>query len=587
MRQPRPNSLRASPRELWLPEHNAQIADFLKLARQLKTQLVRPTLEEEETIAERADALDIPEGAFALYRQLEKERDGDGDGCSWRSGFDATYDLACLLGAGEGPPPALPKYRVVIVDELQDMNPASYACLEQLLAQGQAFFTGAGDFDQVIHRWAGADVSFIRSHFGAGWHNVKRLTLTMTFRHGPAMALATAAFKAKAVVSGRDHAAQIAVERYADDADAAQRTLARVLDWQRRGRRLDDCAIILRSADESIAIENALLEAGIGCRVEGLEPYFLRPEVLMLRGVIAFALEDYESIPGVDKRLKVLHALLLWQQFDWGARRLEDSALKTAAAQPELFDAFLKGLLLKPQTRADKEARNLSDDEAAEADARFLEKINALRQSGRSEEANTLLNLRRADAETIDENSAQRNARLRLEQTLAMLRAAPADTPAHALLAQAADMLQLRRVARELFIAPSRAVMVTRSIDGFIDASRRRNLSLRDFAHWLRKAEVREARLRAAGSVLLCTVEAAKGQEFQAVMLPYLEAGAFPMAGCDRAEESNRFYVAITRVRDELTLYVPAAAERASPFVEAMQVGRAVARGRLQVDAQS
>ena len=46
-------------------------------------------------------------------------------------------------------------------------------------------------------------------------------------------------------------------------------------------------------------------------------------------------------------------------------------------------------------------------------------------------------------------------------------------------------------------------------------------------------------------------------------------------------------YVAITRVRDELTLYVPAAAERASPFVEAMQVGRAVARGRLQVDAQS
>ena len=79
---------------------------------------MRPTLEEDETIAERADALDIPEGAFALYRQLEKERDGDGDGCSWRSGFDATYDLACLLGAGEGPPPALPKYRVVIVDEL-------------------------------------------------------------------------------------------------------------------------------------------------------------------------------------------------------------------------------------------------------------------------------------------------------------------------------------------------------------------------------------------------------------------------------------------------------------------------------------
>ena len=62
-------------------------------------------------------------------------------------------------------------------------------------------------------------------------------------------------------------------------------------------------------------------------------------------------------------------------------------------------------------------------------------------------------------------------------------------------------------------------------------------------------------------------------------------ADSCPMAGCDRAEESNRFYVAITRVRDELSLYVPAAAERVSPFVEAMQVGKAVARGRLQVDA--
>jgi superfamily I DNA/RNA helicase len=165
-----------------------------------------------------------------------------------------------------------------------------------------------------------------------------------------------------------------------------------------------------------------------------------------------------------------------------------------------------------------------------------------------------------------------------------MLRAAPADAPAHALLERAVDMLQLRRVARDIFIAPSRALMVTRSIEGFIDASRRRNLSLRDFAHWLRKAEVREARLRAAGSVLLCTVEAAKGQEFQAVMLPYLEAGAFPMAGCDRAEESNRFYVAITRVRDELTF--TSRGSRAGQPLRRGDAGRQGRRpGRLQVDA--
>ena len=576
------NALRAVPRELWLPEHNAQIADFLKIARQLKTQLVRPTLEEDETLAERADALDIPVGAFALYRQIEKERadDGDGEGCSWRTGFDATYDLACVLSNSESPPPALPKYRVVIVDELQDMNPASYACLEQLLAQGQAFFTGAGDFDQVIHRWAGADVNFIRSHFASGWHNVKRLTLTMTFRHGPAMALATAALKAKAVVSGRDHAARIEVERYADSDDAAQRTLAHVIDWQQRGRRLDDCAIILRSADESIAIENALLEAGIGCRVEGLERYFLRPEVLMLRGVIAFALEDYESIPGADKRLQVLQALELWQELSWATSRVED--LKTAATQPELFDAFLHGRLLKPQTLADQASAALSEDEEEQAAHRLLSLATRLRREGREAEANLLLAKQHRAAHTVSETPAQHHARLRLTKALEILRAAPADEAAHLSLERAVRTLDLKQVAQRLFIDPANAEVVVRSIAGFVDTARRLGQPLREFAQWLRAAEEKIAELRKHKTVLLCTVEAAKGQEFGAVILPFLEEGRFPLAGCDRTEESNRFYVATTRMRDELTLLVPADAARTSPFVAAMKVDQSAARGRLQ-----
>ena len=576
------NALRASPRELWLPEHNAQIADFLKIARQLKTQLVRSTLDEDETVVGRADALDIPEGAFSLYRQLEKERAGDGDGCDWRTGFDATYDLACLLSDGESPPPALPKYRVVIVDELQDMNPASYACLEQLLAQGQAFFTGAGDFDQVIHRWAGADVNFIRSHFGSGWRSVKRLTLTMTFRHGPAMALATAALKAKAVVSGRDHAARIEVERYVDGDDAARLTVARVLDWQQRGRRLDDCAIILRSADESIAIENALLEAGIGCRVEGMERYFLRPEVLMLRGVIAFALEDYESIPGVDKRLQVLQALELWQELSWATSRIDD--LKTAATQPELFDAFLHGRLLKPQTAADQAAAALSADEEEEAAQRLLSLATRLRREGRGAEANVLLAQQHRAAHTVSETPAQHYARLRLANALEILRAAPADEAAHLSLERAVRTLDLKQVAQRIFIDPASAEVVVRSIAGFIDSARRLGRPLREFAQWLHDAEEKVAELRKHKTVLLCTVEAAKGQEFGAVILPVLEEGRFPLAGCDRTEESNRFYVATTRMRDELTLLLPADAARASPFVAAMKLDRAVERGRLQLD---
>lgn len=565
------NALRRTARELWLPEHNAQIADFLKIAHQLKTQRVRPTLDEDESVAERADALDIPEGAFALFRQLEKERSGDGEGWSWRSGFDATYDLACLLTDSDTPPP-LPRYRVVIVDELQDMNPASYTCLEHLLTQGNAFFTGAGDFDQVIHRWAGADVGFIRNHFGAGWRSVQRLALTTTFRHGDAMAQATANLKRKAVVSGRDHAAHIEVERYADSADAARRTLARVQDWQQRGHRLDDCAIILRSPDESIAIENALLEAGIGCRVEGLERYFLRPEVLMLRGVIAFALQDYASIPGVEQRLQVLQALELWQELSWSTSRIED--LKTAATQPELFDAFLHGRLLQPQTAADRAAAELSEDEEEDAAQRLLSLVSRLRREGRGEEANTLLGQQQKAAHTVAETPAQQYARLRLSNALAGLREAPVDEPAHLSLERAVRTLDLKNVAQRIFIDPASAEIVVRSIAGFLDAARQLGQPLRAFTQWLREAEEKVTELRKHKTVLLCTVEAAKGQEFGAVILPFLEEGRFPLAGCDRTEESNRFYVATTRMRDELTLLVPADRAKASPFVAAMGVER-------------
>ncbi len=579
------NVLRRTPRELSLPEHNEQIFEFLTIARQLKARLVKPQLEDGESFEEHAESLNLPVSIFLLFCQLEKDRAGYGDEPLWRAEFDATYDLACLL-VSEDCQIRPPLFRIVIVDELQDMNPASYAVLEYLLTQGKSFFTGAGDFDQVIHRWAGADVNFIRTRFGQGWQSVETRPLTQTYRHGPIMALATAALKNKEVVSGRNHETRILVESYADQRAAAERVAANVLDWKTRGGRLDACAIILRAPYQSILIENALLEAGIGWRVEGLESYLLRSEILMLRGVIAFALNDYESIPGVEKRLKVLQALLLWQQFEWGANRLDDAALKTAAEQPDLFDAFLKGTLLKPQTRADKQAADSTSDQETEADFRFLEKVSALRKSGRHDEANTLANLRRLDAETIDETPVQRGARMRLEQTLAMLREAPPDEPAWSVLERAVDMLALKKVARQIFIAPSTAVMVARSIDGFIDGSRRNNLSLRDFAIWLRKAEVKALKLRASNTVLLCTVEAAKGQEFESVMLPCLEVGTFPLSGSDPAEESNRFYVALTRARDELTLYIPDNPARVSPYVKDMNVDRAISRGRLQIDIQ-
>lgn len=578
------NAARRHPRELWLPEHNEPIFEFLELSRRLKARLVPPggDEDEEESVEECAERFDVPLAAFLLHGALEALRSGLEDVPRWRAEFDATYDLARRLSDVDRPI-ELPAYRIVVVDELQDMNPASYAVLEALLMRGKAFFTGAGDFDQVIHRWAGAGTDFLHTSFGRGWPGVVRLPLTRSYRYGPPLAAATAALKDKAVDSGREHETVLRVQPCADVQATAAQVAADLAGWKQRGGRPAGCAVILRAPYQSIPIENALLEAGIGWRMEGLTSYLLRSEVLMLRGVIAFALQDYDSIPGVDKRLQVLQALLQWQQFEWGAERRDDEALKTAAAQPSLFEAFLDGTLLKPQTRADKRAAGQSGEAQLQEEFRFLDKLKALRHSGQHHEANALQRVREAEATTVDESPAQRNARERLGHTLATLRAAPPDTPAATLLEQAVALLDLKGVARRLFLAPATAALVARSIDGFIDVARRQNLPLRDFAHWLRKAESKAERLRKSDTVLLCSVEAAKGQEFEAVLLPFLEEGAFPLAGCDAGEESNRFYVAATRARDELHLYVPEATERVSRYVKAMRIDKAVLRGRHQL----
>ncbi len=62
--------------------------------------------------------------------------------------------------------------------------------------------------------------------------------------------------------------------------------------------------------------------------------------------------------------------------------------------------------------------------------------------------------------------------------------------------------------------------------------------------------------------VVISTVHSAKGLEWTAVHLPHLVDGAFPSdmaltSAAGLAEERRLFYVAITRARDQLTLYAP------------------------------
>ncbi|QSI75170.1 UvrD-helicase domain-containing protein [Niveibacterium microcysteis] len=275
-----------------LPEYNAQIAEFLEISQFLKAQMYGLNDADEENaepIEEHARERDID--PFLLRLHVEVERQRRLVDVIWRTSEDAVFDLVRLLDQSASS--ALPAFRVIVIDEMQDMNPITARLVEHMERAPRTFITAAGDFDQVIHSRRGATVDFVMSLVNAA--GVERMRLSKTFRHGPAMTHATAYKKTTPTESGRVVRADIWVREYvaSNPATAAPHVVKAIRAWRKsdEANRSEDQAVILRSPHLSIEIESALMTEGIAYRCEGFDSYLVRPETLVLRGIVAYALK--------------------------------------------------------------------------------------------------------------------------------------------------------------------------------------------------------------------------------------------------------------------------------------------------------
>ncbi len=71
-------------------------------------------------------------------------------------------------------------------------------------------------------------------------------------------------------------------------------------------------AVLLRHPGQSIAIENRLLADGVPYTVSGFESYLLRPEVLLVRGLLAVATDNFDSVTEPRTREKLMRALVFF-----------------------------------------------------------------------------------------------------------------------------------------------------------------------------------------------------------------------------------------------------------------------------------
>jgi len=481
---------------------------------------------------EAAEVLGVPVTDYLITCEYESLRLDGGAGALFRGPFDATYDLACNLDSTARLADHLPDYRIVLCDELHDLNEAAFRILNALIGRPQCYFIGAGDKDQVIHAKLGASDQYLKRRFEESYPGLVRYPLTATFRHGPHLAYAMAEFKRKPVESGLPVHTEIRQSAYEDSAACADLAVAAIRQWHKEGHALEGCAILIRDRHQSVAIENALMKAGIDYRTPAMAGYLQRDEILFLRGMLAIALKDFAAVKSAEVRAAVVDAVATFSELQLRPAhmdRLRAIIVKSPEMLGELF--FV----------ADEQRSGEREDDGG---YRSVERLAAKRA-------------------VID--------------TIAWLGSVDPQMPAVEVLRAVCERTQLANTARRIFVRPYDAGVVAKSVAGLLGAAEASGQSLADFWRTLNEGEAFATRKRARDAVLIECVANAKGKEFDHVILPWLETGEFPAAMTDRLAEENLFYVGATRARFRLTLLAPADAALRSGFVAQMGLAKTAA----------
>lgn len=503
--------------------HNMAVSQFLDTLLRMKATMAFDYVDTTLDLEFVAEDMGVTLTDYLWAREYEKYRVHTFFEVQHRGPLDATYDLARILRDEPEMRLHLPFYRLVVVDELHDMNEASFRTLEALLEQDRLYFVGAGDRDQVIHSKFGADEKFLRRRFSERFPYVKRYPLTMTYRHGPHLAYAMQAFKEKSVDSALVLHTRIEILTYSDrlPGECANRVVQALHTWNADGRPLDRCAILLRDRYQSIEIENALINADISYRTETMPSYLMREEIMFLRGILAIALNDLNAVQSSATRGAIVEALAIFSEVPLSPIELEE-AKRIIARTPETLQSFYEGQIQRVGNEA---------------------------------------------------------ARTRISHVVQVIHKSSPEMPAYEVLQNICNLLDIEALARRVYVHRYDAAVVTRSIEGFIAVTRFSGMNLHDFYSWLNEVEafVLSSNRRKNLVILECAAHS-KGKEFDHVILPFMEDEEFPNSMSDLQEEKNLFYVAATRACSRLTLITPLDEARRSSFLSQMQLDQTRSR---------
>lgn len=509
-----------SAENLELNNHALAITQYLDAQLKLKATMGLTDLVEDEDLLATCLRLGVSETEFLVTQEYERIRLGLHFQPHFRGPFDATYDLARDIDS-EDRQSEFPDYRLVICDELHDLNEAAFRIVCALIDRPRCYFVGAGDRDQVIHATLGAKHEYLSTRFSQRFPRTQKYPLTITHRHGPQLAYCMASFKNKSVDSNVAEKLEITVETYTDTLEEGARfVIESIKKWKRAGFGADGCAVLIRDRHHSVVMENALREAEIGYRTPVMGSYLQREEILFLRGVLAIALRDFEAVKSKEVKEAIVEALDLY-----GGLRIPPEELVSAKA----------GMAKHSQLHW------------------FYEKYI---QCSKAKEGSPAL-----------------------DDAIRFVADASPDSFAVDILREVCDRMNLKKIAEKLYVRPYDANVVVKSIEGFLSIAGEH--TLKHFWNVINVAEMFAVKHRDKDVLTLDCVANSKGKEFDHVILPFIEHNEYPNPMFPLKDEENLFYVGVTRAKRWLTLVTPQDGERRSPFIRRMDISGTSARANL------
>jgi DNA helicase-2/ATP-dependent DNA helicase PcrA len=269
---------------------------------------------------------------------------------------------------------------------------------------------------------------------------------------------------------------------------------------RRRFRRRNIAGMEEFGGYQSIGLENELLQANLSYTVSGFDSYLFRPEILLVRGLLAYAADDFSAVRSADTRARILRSMLLF------GRAKIDTANDTESSQSQLEKEAIQAVSENDRIIIPFFENQILRTAAPDAALRMRNAVEAAKSSKGADGLRTII-------EALD----------------------PQHLASHAL------------------VEAARIQQVMGNIRGLL-ASASTHASLGDFFATLNEFEVRQNNLKTKESIVLSSVEASKGLEFDHVVLPNMSQREFAIAG-NSSDDRNLFYVAITRAKNKLSIY--------------------------------